>query len=121
MARHRQDPHTYLAQLQEKQRALKQKIQAEKGTLRANSRKRRAHQSRLLGESVLRLADGGLLNEVALQQIMADVNAHANENHRAALAGTLFEIAPEPKPSSPPAEFGLLAQAKRRRDPPNDR
>lgn len=90
--------------------------------MRKDSRKRRAHQSRVLGECVARLADEGRLNDATFKLLMSELIVHAKEKDRAALEGTPFEIAPEAKPSRPPEQsFGLLARAKRRGDPSSDR
>jgi hypothetical protein len=66
---------------------------------------------------MLRLAEHGEIDDKWRRQVLAAVTAHANDNDRAALTGTPFEIGPEPE-AAPHSQhsFGLL----RSRLPPTD-
>lgn len=115
MARHRTDPASHLAQLKVKEAKLKREIAGKARKLRKDSRVRLARQSRIVGEAIFRLAERGQISEELRRQVIAELAPHLNKRDREDLAGTFFEVAPEVEANARTAEFGLLAQAKRRR------
>lgn len=117
MARRRSNPNSFIATLEAKQEKIRRQIAIEKKKVRQASRVLHARRARVLGEAMLRLAEHGEIDNQWRKQVLADVTAHANDNDRAALEGTPFEISHEPEPDPQPEKpFGLL----RRRLPPTD-
>ncbi len=99
----------YIAQLEQKQESIRRKIAVEKRRLREELRVLHARRARVIGEAVLRLAEVGAIDEKWRRQLLASVIEHANDNDRAALAGTFFDIGPQPEPTLQPEQsFGIL-------------
>ena len=115
MARRRSNPNSFIANLEARNEKIRRQIAIEKKKLRDASRVLHARRARVIGEAMLRLAEHGGIDEKWRQQVLAAVALHANDNDRAALEGTAFEIGPEPDPQLE-KPFGLL----RRRVPPKD-
>lgn len=109
MARRRSNPNSFIATLEAKQEKIRRQIAIEKKKVRQASRVLHARRARVLGEAMLRLAEHGEIDNQWRQQVLDAVTAHANDNDRAALTGTYFDIGPEPEPTLQPEQsFGIL-------------
>jgi hypothetical protein len=83
-----------LTELERRKRQVEEKIDREKRRLRDRSKVRATIRARVLGESLMRVQRGGLINDELMAKIREDLLAHVlgRDDEFEALLGTSFDL-----------------------------
>jgi hypothetical protein len=83
-----------LTELERRKRQVEEKIAREKRRLRDRSKVRVTIRARVLGESLMRVQRGGLINDELMAKICEDLLAHVlgRDDEFEALLGTSFDL-----------------------------